>query len=182
MISDATLLAWTKSDAADTAMLRILEQAAVAAAEVEAGEYYGVTTNITETISFRGWPLQLANEPTGGVITSLDEWDGSAWATVDAASYYVDGSFIWPTAAYSYSPNPLYTNATKRYRAVYPAGYTVDGADANVWDAPDVVQMAVLFTVGHWNANRESVVVGTTATEVPDTAQALLAMRRRVTV
>ncbi len=182
MISDATLLAWTKSDAADTAMLRILEQAAIKAIEQITGRYLGVAASITEDSNFRDWPLQLSSDPISGALASLSQWDGSAFTLVAAGDYYVDGSFVWPTSTFTYPTNPLHTTASKRFRAVYQAGYTVDGVDANVWAAPKDIQAAVLLLVGHWNENRESVVVGTTASEVPMTVQMLCSAHARVSV
>lgn len=182
MISDATLLSWTKSDAADTATLRLLEQAAVKACEQITGRYLGVTAAISEDINFRDWPLTLSSDPIGGTLNSLSQWDGSAWAAVDAADYYVDGSFVWPTQTFTYPTNALYGTTSKRFRAVYQAGYTVDAGDANVWDAPKDIQAAVLLLVGHWNENRESVVTGTIASEVPMSVQMILAPHTRVSV
>lgn len=182
MISDATLLAWTKSDSADTAMLRILEQAAIKAIEQITGRYFGVEAAITEDSNFRDWPLQLSSDPISGALTSLSQWDGSAFTAVGVTDYFVDGSFVWPTSTFTSPANPLYTTASKRFRAVYQAGYTVDGADANVWSAPEDIQAAVLLLVGSWNENRESVVVGTNATEVPMSVQMLLAPHTRVSV
>ena len=178
MISNATLLDWMKADAADTALLRILEQAAIKAAEKITGRYLGVTTAITETIRFKNWPLPLANEPIGGAITSLSQWNGSAYGVVPAADYYVDGSLIHSNASYI---APV-TDSPLRFQAVYQAGYTVDGADANIWAAPKDIQIAVLLLVGHWYENRESVIVGTSAVEVPMTVQAILSPHQRVVV
>ena len=189
MISDAVLLDWMKADAADTATLRALEQAAIKAIQQQTGRYWGATATQTEIVRFRGivpgswWPLVLKSDPIGGVITSLEQWDGSAWALVDATNYYVDGSLIWPNASYTWPASYLvYPYVQVRFRVIYSAGYTVDVGDPNVWPAPADVQMAVKLLVGSWYENRESVVVGTSGFEVPQSVQMLLSAQTRVSV
>lgn len=176
MISDATLLSWMKADAADTAMLRILEQAAVKAAERITGRYLGIAAAITEIIRFKNWPLSLANDPVAGAITSLSQWDGSAYALIPSTDYYVDGSFIWSNASFVYPP---LIPDPQRFQVIYQAGYAGAG---DVWAAPADIQQAVLLLVGHWFENRESVVVGTSAVEVPLSVQAILSAYQRVVV
>lgn len=167
-----------KADDADAPMLRILEEAAVKAAERITGRYLGVTATRTETIRFRNWPITLQNDPIGGAITSLSQWDGSAYGVVAADQYYVDGTLIYPNASYT----PPITETGLRYQVVYQAGYTVDPSDADVWAAPEDIRMTVMLLVGHWHENRESVIVGTNAIEVPMTVQALLSNWTRVVV
>lgn len=165
-----------KADAADTAMLRILEQAAVKAAERITGRYLGIAAAITEIIRFKNWPLSLANDPVAGAITSLSQWDGSTYALIPATDYYVDGSFIWSNASFVYPP---LIPDPQRFQVIYQAGYAGAG---DVWAAPSDIQMAVLLLVGHWFENRESVVVGTSAVEVPLSVQAILSAYQRVVV
>lgn len=174
MIATATLLDWMKADAADTAMLRLLEQAAVKAAEKITGRYLGIAAAVTEIIRFKNWPLSLANTPIS--ITSVSQWDGSTYALIDAANYYVDGSFIWSNASFVYPP---VIPDPQRFQVIYQAGYAGAG---DVWAAPQDIQQAVLLLVGHWYENRESVVVGTSAVEVPLSVQAILSAHQRVVV
>lgn len=176
MISTADLQDWMKADDADAPVLRALEESAVKAVEQITGLYLGVEQTVIEVIRFRGFPLALANEPVGGVITLLEQWDGSAYSTVAATDYYVHGSFIFTERYWE----PL--TAPTRFRATYDAGYTVDPLDQDVWSAPADIQQAVKLLVGHWHENRESVVVGTTAAEVPMSVQMLLAPHSRVAV
>lgn len=182
MISTADLQDWMKADDADAPTLRLLEEAAVKAVQQQTGRYFGVVATQTEIIRFKGWPLQLANEPIGGVLTSLSQWDGSAWSLVASTDYYVDGSLIWPNATYSSPITWLVPTTSRRYQAVYQAGYTVDPNDADVWPAPSDIQQAVKLLVGHWFENRESVVIGTTSSEVQQSLDWLLQAHRRVAV
>ena len=175
MISTADLQDWMKADDADAPVLRRLEEAAVQAVQSYTGRYYGVTSAVTEVIRFRGFPLTLSNDPIGGTITTLEQWDGSAWSVVAATSYYVYGSFVFSEGSWN-------TLSLTRFRVTYNAGYTVDTNDADVWPAPADIQQAVKLLVGHWFENRESVVVGTTAAEVPMSVQMLLSPHSRVAV
>lgn len=163
-----------KADAADTAMLRLLEQAAVKAAEKITGRYLGIAAAITEIIRFKNWPLSLANTPIS--ITSVSQWDGTSYALIDAANYYVNGSFIWSNASFVYPP---VIPDPQRFQVVYQAGYAGAG---DVWAAPADIQQAVLLTVGHWFENREAVIVGTNTVEIPFSARAILEANMRVVV
>lgn len=175
MISTADLQDWMKADDADAPVLRQLEEAAVQAVQQITGRYYGVTAEITETIRFRGFPLQLANDPIGGTLTLLEQWDGSAWSTVAASTYSVWNSFVFSEGEFS-------TLTLTRFRATYNAGYTVDPTDADVWPAPADIQQAVKLLVGHWFENREAVVVGTITSDVKMSIEMLLSSHTRVAV
>lgn len=175
MISTADLQDWMKADDIDAPVLRSLEEAAVKAVESITGRCYGVTQTITEVIRFHGFPLTLANDPIGGAITTLEQWDGSAWSTVAPAQYSVWNSFVFSEGNW----NSL---SLTKFRATYQAGYTVNPSDADVWPAPADIQQAVKLLVGHWFENRESVVVGTSGSEIPLGVDMLLAAHRRTTV
>lgn len=47
---------------------------------------------------------------------------------------------------------------------------------------PKEIEQAILLIAGHWYEHRESVVTGTIATEIPQSAKALLDLRRMVPV
>lgn len=175
MISTSDLQDWLKADDADAPVLRGLEEAAVKAIEKLTGRYWGVEEEKIEVIPFRGFPLQLANDPLLGVITLLEQWDGSAYSTVDATSYYVWGSFIFAEGSW----NPL---SLTRFRVTYDAGYTVDAGDADAWSAPEDIKQAVKLLVGNWFENREASVTGTINTELEFAVKMLVASHTRVAV
>lgn len=175
MISTADLVAWVRADDEDAPTLRSLEPAAILAIQRFTGRYFGVTATITEIIRFRGFPLTLANDPIGGALTLLEQWNGSAWTTVAASSYSVWNSFVFGEGNWS-------SLSITRFRATYQAGYTVDPRDADVWAAPDDIQLAVKLLVGNYFENREAVVTGTISTELDLGVQMLLAPYVRVTV
>lgn len=182
MISTADLQDWMKADDVDAPVLRSLEEAAVKAIEALTGRCYGVVQSITEIKRFRSWPLELANAPIGGVLTSLESWNGSAWQAETLSNYYVQGSFVYPNTTWMWPLYPTVPSSSWRFRAIYQAGYTVDPTDADKWAAPADIQQAVKLLVGHWFENRESVVVGTTASEVPMSIQMLIGNHARVSV
>lgn len=174
MISTADLQDWMKADDVDAPVLRQLEESAIQAIQRNTGHYYGVTAAITDTIRFRSWPLTLSNEPIGGTLTSLDQWNGSAWQAETLSNYYVDRSFVWPNTTYFW---PIYPSSTvRRFRAIYQAGYTVSPTDADVWPAPADVQQIVKLLVGHWFENREAEGV------IPEGIMLMLNDHRRVAV
>ena len=74
-----------------------------------------------------------------------------------------------------------YVEAAKAYVAMHCDRILVDADPAGPEEmglTPDVEQ-AILLLVGHWYANREEVVVGVSATQVPMGVQALLWTRKR---
>jgi uncharacterized phiE125 gp8 family phage protein len=177
MISDAELLSWTKADEADTDLLRALERAAVLTIQHRTGRYWGVEDEIVETRFWRGGPIELQVEPTDGTV-AVEYWDGSAWAAADASTFYVSGRFLRAAA----TPPPVWPATTTDLRLTYTGGATVDAGDADVWDAPEDIKLAVRLLVAHLYLNRETVVVGVTANEVPFGVDALIRDHRRASV
>ena len=74
----------------------------------------------------------------------------------------------------SFSMPSLYDDRRTPVRVAFTAGY---GAVAAV---PSALKAAILMHVGHLYENRESVVVGVSATEVPQSYEPLIAPYRRV--
>jgi uncharacterized phiE125 gp8 family phage protein len=93
-----------------------------------------------------------------GTETVLDSGSYVAALTREPALVYPAYGSIWPTLRD--------TRGAVRIR--YTTGY---GAAAAV---PQAIKQAMLLLIGHWYANRESVAVGTIATELPQAVRALL--------
>src|SRR5689334_7878363 len=114
MISDATLLAHTRAESADTAYLRFLERAAIAFLEKRTGGYFGVEDEVVEAVSRRGPTVALANEPIDGAV-ELESWDGSAWVAVSSSEFFVEKRLLTFQSSGSWSARVGPT----RYRATY---------------------------------------------------------------
>ena len=89
--------------------------------------------------------------------------------TVLVADYIIDNSAM-PTRL-ALAPSQSWPTIADRINAIeinYRVG--VDSAD----DVDGAIKQAVLLTIGHWYQNRETVVIGRIATEVPISAKYLL--------
>jgi len=129
------------------------------------------------------WKLFLDNFPgSSGIIelpypplqsvTHIKYYDGAGdLQTISVDDYQVDTDSLfgrimpeknatWPTVQ------------SQRFNAVeiqFDAGFGDAGSDV-----PQGIRQAILLTVGHWYENREAVIVGTTASELPLSVQSLL--------
>jgi uncharacterized phiE125 gp8 family phage protein len=96
-------------------------------------------------------------------------------ATVSADDYALKqdalGSYVRFDDEYSYPGDLAQANGIL---VEFTAGY---GLAASV---PAALKAAILLLIGHWYANREAVVTGTIATELPISVEALITPYRRV--
>ena len=103
------------------------------------------------------------NVGPGAEVTSLKYLDGDfVDQTIDPAEYRVIGGRLYPVSAFPHARHGI--------EAAVTAGY--DG------DVPAPLISAQLLLIGHWFANRETVVTGTIATSLPFGAEALCAPYR----
>lgn len=123
------------------------------------------------------WParaLKLPQPPLVSVTSITYTDDQGNTTTVSASDYVVyagvePGLIIlkptasWPSVALMPGPSIVVR---------YVAGY---GTAA---DVPAIYKQAMLLTIGHMYENRESVVVGTIATQLPDAVSQLLSLDR----
>ena len=89
--------------------------------------------------------------------------------TLDPADYYLDK--ISKPARFRSAFNKSFPNIASRINAIeitYKVGERFPA------DVEDGVKQAILLTIGNWYANRESVITGRTATELPLSSQYLL--------
>lgn len=112
-------------------------------------------------------PSVLINFGPAPVVTSLTYLDSDlAEITIDADDYRVIGRRIYPVTAFPYARHGI--------EATITAGYA--------GDVPQALISAQLLLIGHWFANRETVVTGTIASSLPFGVEALCHPFRSVLV
>ncbi len=163
-------------DTEDDAVLTRLIKAATDMVEQQAGKaLLEQTWNLLIAAPDGAGHLHLPLTPVISVddISYFDRDNVSQSATVGDFQLYKDEDHAWL--------EPKQGN-------VWPATYarhdaiTVQfkaGFGANETDVPENLRQAVLLTVGHWFENREAIVVGTIAAEMPLTAQHLIDLSRK---
>lgn len=122
-----------------------------------------------------GFPcvIHLVNPPILSVISVEYVNDAGDTVSLAADKYRVDHDSepgrISPALGQDW---PMASRQINAVKVTYAAGY---GAADKV---PAAIKQAILLIVGHWYENRESVVVGPAANEVPMAAESLLRMYR----
>lgn len=108
-----------------------------------------------------------------------DDDDGNE-QTVDTDDYQVDlvsePARIWPSVDFTWPSTVGNPNAL---RILFTAGYGDDGASGGspadtAANVPQIAKQAILMIVAHWYANRETVLVGEDAREIPFAATVLM--------
>lgn len=167
MITLEELLDWTKAETEDSDLLEDLLEAAIAHVESATGMKWSTGAEVTQSMTFNGWPLALQGTPTTGEDFTLEQWTGETWETVEADRYYLDGAFIRPAGNWTITG----ANPWPRFRATYTTGY-VEGLQ------PAPVRLAVRLLVQAWYDGAE----GEALEAVTRTVDLILAPYRRVTV
>jgi uncharacterized phiE125 gp8 family phage protein len=136
---------------------------------------------ITQIWSYRldKWPdgcvLELPLRPVQSVTAvRITAADGSV-DTLGAERYLLDGASAPPRLHATPSPWPRPGVRAQGVEIVIRAGF---GDEAG--SVPPPIRQALLMLVAHWYENREPVLVGTSASSIPDTISALLAPYRTV--
>jgi uncharacterized phiE125 gp8 family phage protein len=112
-------------------------------------------------------------------------------ASITSVQYYdaANAQQTLSTDVYTLRSDALGAYVDLKVGQSWPSSYTrpdavsvtyVAGTDAA--EVPAALKAAILLMVSHWNENREAVVTGTIATELPMSAAALIAPFRRVGV
>lgn len=157
-----------------------LLNAYIAAARQHAEEYTKRSL-ITQTWratwdSFEGPRLYLPRPPILTVeAVAYTDYDGAEQALAD---YQTSLAGVRPFVTPAYGGDwPLAREIPGAVSVTYTAGY---GATAE--SVPQAIRLAILMLVGSYYANREHVVVGHNASELPGTVKALLAPYRIMSV
>lgn len=139
MLTVAELIQWLRAEDEDAEQIEDLLEAAIAHVENETGMRFSTSGEVTETITWGGWPLALRGTVDTEADFTLEQWAGTDWEAVDASAYYVDGSFVRPAGtSYSFGAGP-----NRRFRVTYTTGY-VEGLQ------PAPVRLAVRMLVQLW--------------------------------
>jgi len=164
-------------DDAQNTLIELYLQAATLAAENFLGR---ALVNQTWDFFTDGFPadgsgVAIPKPPLLEVLGVFYSYGGGAETEVPAASYRIDRSgpdnVLIPAELYGTWP----TSTAVRIR--FRAGY-VDMSEPPVNRVPESIKAAILLTVGHLFANRESVVIGSTAVDMPRGAEWLLRPHR----
>ncbi|MBC8266366.1 MAG: phage head-tail connector protein [Flavobacteriales bacterium] len=154
---------------ADDAFIDNLIQAATDSAEIYTNRFF-----IDTTLTLKGdkWSdIEYLFKSPVLTITSIQYYDSdNALQTLASSVYLLDNSH--QPARVTLDEGESYPNLASRANAVkiiYNVGYGTASSDV-----PDGIKQAVLLTVGHWYQNREDVVVGRIASQLPMAAKYLL--------
>ncbi|RKF23373.1 phage gp6-like head-tail connector protein [Altericroceibacterium spongiae] len=115
----------------------------------------GVQMLQTYLARFPGSAFRLPYGPVR-TITSVEYRNGEVWQAIDQTDYELNGNILEPVPGVSWPSFSL--TRREHVRVLYEAGYET---------APFPVKAAIFLMVGDLYANRETVVTGTIASEVP---------------
>lgn len=126
------------------------------------------------------WRLKLDAFPDTGKVIELPLPPA---ASVGSIQYVDDGGVTqtWASSKYRIDTESEPARITPAYGESYPSAQKVTGAVIIQFtagyggpaDVPDALKAAIKLLVGHWYENREGVVTGTIATELPQAIEAL---------
>ncbi len=120
--------------------------------------------------------LQLSHRPVQSIssISYLDT--AGASQTWSSSNYTLDLYRVSPTVWYAYNvTTPSLYSVPSNVTVTYVAGY------ATAAEVPASWKHAIKLLAGHWFSNRDPVVLGTTASEVPHTYERLVQSNMRST-
>ena len=154
---------------ADDTIIDNLVAAATQSCQVYTNQYF-IRTTVEQYSDGWGSIGTLYKSPVSS-ITSITYYDSdNALQTLDSTNYIVDS--VSKPARIGLDVGGVLPNLADRINAVivkYTAGYGTTSADV-----PEGIKQAILLTLGNWYENRQSVITGRTATELPLSSQYLL--------
>ncbi len=122
--------------------------------------------------------IRIPLAPLISVISVKYDDVNAAEQTVASANYMVDvvSSFGWivPITSFSW---PATLDTINAVRVRFTAGF-----GPNPTDVPEPIRQAMLLMIGNWYENREEVVIGQGAIQIPLAAEALLSPYELVTI
>jgi len=153
----------------DDTIIDNLVLAATQSCEIFTNQYF-IDTVVTQYSDTWDDFYTLYKSPVDS-ITHVKYYDSNDSQQTLASSNYILGHYSKP-ARIGVAVGGTLPNLSDRINAV-EVKYTVGYGTAST-DVPEGIRQAVLLTIGSWYQNRESVITGRTATELPLSSQYLL--------
>lgn len=153
---------------ADDSLITNLIKAATSSCQEYTNRFF-LSTELKQYSNSWDGISELFKSPVSS-ITAIKYYDNlNNQITLDASIYSLN-STIMPSRIET-KVDQSFPTVTERWDAV-EVNYHVGAGDVS--DVDQGIKQAVLLTIGHWYANRETVVVGRIATEIPMAAKYLL--------
>ena len=153
----------------DDTIIDNLVLAATQSCEIFTNQYF-IDTVVTQYSDTWSDIYQLYKSPVDS-ITHIKYYDSDdSLQTLSSSNYILDGAS--KPARIGIAVDGELPNLSDRINAV-EVKYTVGYGTAST-DVPEGIRQAVLLTIGNFYQNRESVITGRTATELPLSSQYLL--------
>ena len=153
----------------DDTIIDNLVLAATQSCEIFTNQYF-IDTVVAQYSDTWSDIYQLYKSPVDS-ITHIKYYDSDDSLQTLSSSNYILGHYSKP-ARIGVAVGGTLPNLSDRINAV-EVKYTVGYGTASS-DVPEGIRQAVLLTIGNWYQNRESVITGRTATELPLSSQYLL--------
>ena len=154
---------------ADDTIIDNLIAAATESCQIYTNQYF-IDTVVTQYSDNWAEFYTLYKSPVSA-ITHVKYYDSDdSQQTLASSNYILDGTS--KPARIGISVTGSLPNLADRINAV-EVKYTVGYGNAST-DVPEGIKQAVLLTIGNWYENRQSVITGRTATELPLSSQYLL--------
>ena len=154
---------------ADDTLIDNLIKAATQSCEIYTNRYF-LDTLVTQYADKWADIENLYKSPVSS-ITHIKYYDSDDSLQTLAGTVYLLDEVSQP-ARIGLKPNQSYPNIANRINAV-AVQYTVGYGTAST-DVPEGIRQAVLMTIANWYENRQTVITGRTATELPLSSQYLL--------
>lgn len=154
---------------ADDTLIDNLIKAATQSCEVYTNRYF-LDTLVTQYADKWSDINTLYKSPVSS-ITHIKYYDSNDSLQTLAGTVYLLDEVSQP-ARIGLKPNQSFPNLADRINAI-EVKYTVGYGETSS-DVPEGIRQAVLITIGNWYENRQSVVTGTIATQLPLSSQYLL--------
>ena len=153
----------------DDTIIDNLVLAATQSCEIFTNQYF-IDTVVTQYSDTWSDIYQLYKSPVDS-ITHIKYYDSDdSLQTLSSSNYILDGAS--KPARIGIAVGGSLPNLSDRINAV-EVKYTVGYGTAST-DVPEGIRTAIILTVGNWYENRQSVITGRTATELPLSSQYLL--------